>query len=240
MSAPRNSCQAVPQACQAGHRESSRLEPVSGCAHPACQPNQHEHPPASWPTGRPTTTSPSSAAASTAPASRFARCRRAAACACCSSSRTTSAPGTSSASTKHIPGGLRYLEHGALRLVREAWNEREVLLKMAPHLIRPMRFVLPAVPGPRSPLMLRLGLLLYDWLGARKVLPVRLRRRSDPPRRRPAADAGEIRPGFEIFRLLGDEFAACGAQRARRRRARRRNPHPHPRHPRRARGSSGS
>jgi glycerol-3-phosphate dehydrogenase len=81
------------------------------------------------------------------------------------------ASGTSSASTKLIHGGLRYLEHGAFRLVREALSEREVLLKMAPHLVRPMRFVLPAVPGPRSPLMLRIGLFLYDWLGARKILP---------------------------------------------------------------------
>ena len=79
--------------------------------------------------------------------------------------------GTSSASTKLIHGGLRYLEHGALRLVREALTEREVLLRMAPHVIRPMRFMLPAVPGPRSPFMLRLGLFLYDWLGARKILP---------------------------------------------------------------------
>jgi glycerol-3-phosphate dehydrogenase len=79
--------------------------------------------------------------------------------------------GTSSASTKLIHGGLRYLEHGALRLVREALSEREVLLKTAPHVIRPMRFVLPAIPGPRSPFMLRLGLFLYDWLGARKILP---------------------------------------------------------------------
>jgi glycerol-3-phosphate dehydrogenase len=79
--------------------------------------------------------------------------------------------GTSSASTKLIHGGLRYLEHGALRLVREALTEREVLLRMAPHVVRPMRFVLPAVPGPRSPVMLRLGLWLYDWLGARKILP---------------------------------------------------------------------
>jgi glycerol-3-phosphate dehydrogenase len=79
--------------------------------------------------------------------------------------------GTSSASTKLIHGGLRYLEHGAFRLVREALSEREVLLKMAPHAVRPMRFMLPAVPGPRSPVMLRLGLFLYDWLGARKILP---------------------------------------------------------------------
>src|SRR6202008_286312 len=74
--------------------------------------------------------------------------------------------GTSSASTKLIHGGLRYLEHGAFRLVREALGEREVLLKAAPHLVRPMRFMLPAVPGPRSPVMLRIGLFLYDWLGA--------------------------------------------------------------------------
>jgi glycerol-3-phosphate dehydrogenase len=79
--------------------------------------------------------------------------------------------GTSSASTKLIHGGLRYLEHGALRLVREALSEREVLLKMAPHVIRPMRFVLPVMPEQRSPLTLRLGLFLYDWLGARRVLP---------------------------------------------------------------------
>jgi glycerol-3-phosphate dehydrogenase len=81
------------------------------------------------------------------------------------------ASGTSSASTKLIHGGLRYLEHGAFRLVRGALSEREVLLRTAPHVIRPMRFVLPAVPGLRSPLMLRIGLWLYDVLGARKILP---------------------------------------------------------------------
>ncbi len=81
------------------------------------------------------------------------------------------ASGTSSASTKLIHGGLRYLEHGAFRLVREALHEREVLLRMAPHLIRPLRFLLPAVPGRRSPLLLRLGLFIYDMLGGRKLLP---------------------------------------------------------------------
>ena len=82
--------------------------------------------------------------------------------------------GTSSASTKLIHGGLRYLEHGAFRLVREALTEREVLLRVAPHIVRPMRFVLPAVPGPRSPFLLRIGLFLYDWLGARRIpLPAR-------------------------------------------------------------------
>src|SRR6202163_4327796 len=68
------------------------------------------------------------------------------------------ASGTSSASTKLIHGGLRYLEHGWFRLVREALAEREVMLAMAPHLIRPMRFVLPVEPGMRPPWQLRLGL----------------------------------------------------------------------------------
>jgi glycerol-3-phosphate dehydrogenase len=81
------------------------------------------------------------------------------------------ASGTSSASSKLIHGGLRYLEQRAFRLVREALSEREVLLRMAPHAIRPMRFLLPPAPGLRSPIKLRLGLLLYDWLGARKLLP---------------------------------------------------------------------
>ncbi len=79
--------------------------------------------------------------------------------------------GTSSASSKLIHGGLRYLEHRAFRLVREALSEREVLLRMAPHVIRPMRFMLPPLPGLRQPLLLRFGLFLYDLLGARKLLP---------------------------------------------------------------------
>src|SRR5271156_1483587 len=82
------------------------------------------------------------------------------------------ASGTSSASSKLIHGGLRYLEHGAFRLVRAALSEREVLLRMAPHLIRPLRFVLPldAAAG-RSPFVLRLGLLVYDLIGRREILP---------------------------------------------------------------------
>ena len=77
---------------------------------------------------------------------------------------------TSSASTKLIHGGLRYLEHGELRLVRESLVERERLLCMAPHLIRPMRFVLPHVPGMRPAWLIRLGLFLYDHIGGRRVL----------------------------------------------------------------------
>jgi glycerol-3-phosphate dehydrogenase len=67
---------------------------------------------------------------------------------------------TSSASSKMIHGGLRYLEHGALRLVRESLAEREVLLATAPHLVHPMRFVLPSGPGSRPRWMLRAGLFL--------------------------------------------------------------------------------
>src|SRR5579864_7573006 len=81
------------------------------------------------------------------------------------------ASGTSSASSKLIHGGLRYLEHGAFRLVRAALAEREVLLRLAPHLIRPLRFVLPINPARRSALLLRFGLLLYDWIGRRTILP---------------------------------------------------------------------
>ncbi len=79
--------------------------------------------------------------------------------------------GTSSASSKLIHGGLRYLEKYAFRLVREALGEREVLLRMAPHIIRPMRFMLPPLPGMRAPLLLRFGLFLYDKLAPRNLLP---------------------------------------------------------------------
>jgi glycerol-3-phosphate dehydrogenase len=81
------------------------------------------------------------------------------------------ASGTSSASTKLIHGGLRYLEHGWLRLVREALTEREVMLRMAPHIIHPLRFVLPTGMGRRPAWMLRIGLFVYDHLGGRRLLP---------------------------------------------------------------------
>jgi glycerol-3-phosphate dehydrogenase len=78
---------------------------------------------------------------------------------------------TSSASTKLIHGGLRYLEYYEFRLVREALIERERLLGMAPHIIWPLRFVLPQSQSPRPAWMVRLGLFLYDHLGGRKKLP---------------------------------------------------------------------
>jgi len=78
---------------------------------------------------------------------------------------------TSSASTKLIHGGLRYLEYYEFRLVRESLKEREVLLRAAPHIIWPLRFVLPHNKGLRPAWMIRLGLFLYDHLGGRKLLP---------------------------------------------------------------------
>lgn len=81
------------------------------------------------------------------------------------------AQGTSSASTKLIHGGLRYLEHREFGLVREALAEREVLWRQAPHIVWPMRFVLPVMPGGRPAWMLRAGLWLYDHLGKREALP---------------------------------------------------------------------
>ncbi len=78
---------------------------------------------------------------------------------------------TSSASTKLIHGGLRYLEYYEFRLVREALTEREVVWGMAPHIVWPLRFVLPHHKGLRPWWLLRLGLFLYDHLGGRKLLP---------------------------------------------------------------------
>jgi D-erythritol 1-phosphate dehydrogenase len=81
------------------------------------------------------------------------------------------AQGTSSRSGKLVHGGLRYLEYYEFRLVREALIEREVLLRAAPHIIWPMRFVLPHSPDQRPAWLVRLGLFLYDHLGGREKLP---------------------------------------------------------------------
>jgi glycerol-3-phosphate dehydrogenase len=81
------------------------------------------------------------------------------------------AEGTSSNSTKLIHGGLRYLEHYEFALVREALSEREVLWSIAPHIIWPLRFILPHRPGLRPRWLLRLGLFLYDHIGGRRRLP---------------------------------------------------------------------
>src|SRR5262245_9756811 len=78
---------------------------------------------------------------------------------------------TSSASSKLIHGGLRYLEQYEFRLVAESLTEREVLMKIAAHLVRPARFIMPHVPQLRPRWMIRTGLFLYDRLGRRTRLP---------------------------------------------------------------------
>jgi glycerol-3-phosphate dehydrogenase len=78
---------------------------------------------------------------------------------------------TSSASTKLIHGGLRYLEHYEFGLVRKALIEREVLLRVAPHIMWPLRFVMPHDKGQRPAWMIRMGLFLYDRLARRELLP---------------------------------------------------------------------
>ncbi|MCF3996718.1 FAD-dependent oxidoreductase, partial [Pseudomonas aeruginosa] len=100
---------------------------------------------------------------------------------------------TSSASSKLIHGGLRYLEHYEFRLVREALAEREVLLAKAPHIVKPLRFVLPHRPHLRPAWMIRAGLFLYDHLGKREKLPASrgLRFTGSSPLK------AEIRRGFE-------------------------------------------
>jgi glycerol-3-phosphate dehydrogenase len=106
------------------------------------------------------------------------------------------AQGTSSASTKLIHGGLRYLEHYEFSLVRESLKEREALWAIAPHIIHPMRFVLPYVEGLRPRWLLRLGLFLYDHIGGRKQLPAT---RTIDLRRHPAGAPlkGGFATGFE-------------------------------------------
>lgn len=111
---------------------------------------------------------------------------------------------TSSASSKMIHGGLRYLEQGAFRLVRESLAEREVLLRIAPHFVRPMRFVLPHGPGLRPRWMLRAGLFFYDRLGgARSVPPSTRVDLRDGPLGAPLRDA--MRDGFVYSDCVVDD-----------------------------------
>ncbi|MEM8796524.1 MAG: glycerol-3-phosphate dehydrogenase [Pseudomonadota bacterium] len=110
------------------------------------------------------------------------------------------ASGTSSWSTKLIHGGLRYLEHFEFRLVREALVEREVLLRIAPHAVAPMRFILPHHDGIRRAFLIRLGLFLYDALYLKRSLPgsKAIRFNRDP--------AGQtLKPGFQ----KGFEYSDC-------------------------------
>jgi glycerol-3-phosphate dehydrogenase len=98
---------------------------------------------------------------------------------------------TSSASTKLIHGGLRYLEHYEFRLVRHALKERTLLMRAAPHLIEPMQFILPQAQSSRPWLMVRAGLLLYDLLAGRSPLPwARRLKSSDSAFQKPLKNPG--------------------------------------------------
>lgn len=110
------------------------------------------------------------------------------------------ASAASSTSTKLIHGGLRYLEYYQFRLVREALLEREALWRIAPHIIWPLRFILPHHKGLRPSWLLRLGLFLYDHLGGRKLLPPTrtLRLRGDPA-------GAPLKPDF----TLAFEYSDC-------------------------------
>jgi glycerol-3-phosphate dehydrogenase len=100
---------------------------------------------------------------------------------------------TSSASSKLIHGGLRYLEYYEFRLVREALKEREILLRTAPHIVRPLRFVLPHARGMRPRWMIRSGLWLYDLFSFRGSLPrSRAVARSDAAVRAPLQKPGRL------------------------------------------------
>lgn len=112
------------------------------------------------------------------------------------------ASGTSSASTKLIHGGLRYLEHYEFRLVRESLVEREILLQAAPHIIWPLRFVLPHHAGLRPSWLLRLGLFLYDHIGGREILP---------GTRTVDLEGGPLKPEFK----QGFEYSDCWVDDAR-------------------------
>ena len=116
------------------------------------------------------------------------------------------ASGTSSAATKLVHGGLRYLEHYEFRLVHEALAEREVLWAEAPHIIKPLRFVLPHHKGLRPAVVLRAGLAMYDYMGGRRLLPPT--KTLDLTR----DEAGKpLKPGYR----LGFEYSDCWVDDAR-------------------------
>jgi glycerol-3-phosphate dehydrogenase len=116
------------------------------------------------------------------------------------------ASATSSASSKLVHGGLRYLEQYEFRLVRESLSEREVLLAAAPHIIWPLRFVLPVHSGLRPPWVLRTGLFLYDYIGGRKLLP--------PTRTIRRGRDSELDPLADRY-VQGFEYSDCWADDAR-------------------------
>ena len=115
------------------------------------------------------------------------------------------ASGTSSWSTKLIHGGLRYLENYEFRLVRESLKEREVLMQIAPHLIRPLRFVLPHLAGMRPKWLLRLGLFFYDNLGGVHLGRKRRLEKSTFVDLKNSAAGKPLKPSFNA----GFEYSDC-------------------------------
>lgn len=114
------------------------------------------------------------------------------------------ASGTSSYSSKLIHGGIRYLENYDFRLVRESLHERELLLKNAPHLVWPMRFVIPHSASMRPAWIMRIGIKLYDFLAGRSVLPrSRVLDLADDPAGAPLRKSGGV--GFEYSDCVTDD-----------------------------------
>jgi glycerol-3-phosphate dehydrogenase len=113
---------------------------------------------------------------------------------------------TSSASSKLIHGGLRYLETNQFRLVRESLREREVLLRVAGHLVKPLRFVLPHQPELRPAWMIRIGLWIYDTLGGGRTLPGSRRENLQRP-----PFASELQPKYRT----GFSYSDCRVDDAR-------------------------
>jgi glycerol-3-phosphate dehydrogenase len=116
------------------------------------------------------------------------------------------ASGTSSAATKLVHGGLRYLEHYKFKLVHESLAEREVLWAAAPHIIWPLRFVLPHHQGLRPAWLLRMGLVVYDYLGGRKLLPA-----TKTLDLRTHETGKPLKPGYSV----GFEYSDCWVDDAR-------------------------
>ena len=108
---------------------------------------------------------------------------------------------TSSASTKLIHGGLRYLEYCKFGMVRKSLQEREVLLRAAPHIIRPLSFVMPHNAGLRPAWLIRAGLFLYDHLGKRDLLPG-----SHSVNLRTHAAGQALKPEFEMGFMYADAW----------------------------------
>ena len=142
--------------------------------------------------------------------------------------------GASSASPRLIHGDLAGLERRHFLRVRAALAERDVWLRIAPHLVRPMRFAIPAHSDERPPWQLRSWLLLYDRLASRNASAGFGNRRRHPSSDRQRAEAA-VRHRVRIFRLRRGRFPPGGSHRRRCRGARRRDPHRRALHPGRTR-----